>query len=174
MANNNQAIKPKKGGSNSGKKNTADEVNKIICQNKRARHDYTITRCLEAGLVLRGTEVKSCREGGVLIHEAYVQVIQGEVFLINSHIAEYRQGNRFNHVPDRSRKLLLHEREIAKLEVDLRQRGQVAIPLKAYFKNGRAKLEIGIGTGKKNIDRRQDIKERECKRDLQRTMRRAR
>jgi len=147
---------------------------RFICQNKRARHNYSIGRCLEAGLVLRGTEVKSCREGGAQINEAYVQVINGEAFLVGSHIAEYRQGNRYNHVPDRTRKLLLHDNEIAKLEVDTRQRGHVAIPLALYFKDGRVKLEVGVGTGKKHEDRRQDLKEREVKRDMDRARRRTR
>ncbi len=143
----------------------------LICQNKRARHDYAIERKLEAGLVLRGTEVKACRAGKAQIHEAYVQVTDGEAYLMNSHIAEYTQGNRYNHVPERQRKLLLHKKEIDKLEVDTRQRGQTAVPLQMYFKDGRAKVEIGVGTGKAAVDRREDIKERETRREMERALR---
>ena len=149
-------------------KQTKPEAQRIICQNKRARHDYAIARRLEAGLVLRGTEVKACRAGAAQINEAYVQVMHGEAFLIGSHIAEYRQGNRFNHVPERSRKLLLHKNELEKLEIETRQRGHVAIPLALYFKDGRVKLEVGVGTGKTHEDRREDLKEREVKREMDR------
>jgi SsrA-binding protein len=143
-----------------------------ICQNKRARHDYTIERRLEAGVALRGTEVKSCREGKAQIQEAYVQVVHAEAFLVGSHIAEYRAGNRFNHVPDRTRKLLMHRHEIDKLEVDICQRGDVAVPLALYFKDGRVKLEIGVGRGKKRLDRRREIKERDVRREIERALRR--
>ena len=121
--------------------------------------------------MLRGTEVKACRAGKAHIHEAYVQVTAGEAFLMNSHIDEYTQGNRYNHVPERQRKLLLHKKEIDKLEVDTRQRGQTAVPLQMYFKGGRAKVEIGVGTGKAAVDRRQDIKERETRREMERALR---
>jgi SsrA-binding protein len=124
--------------------------------------------------VLRGTEVKACREGHAQIHEAWVQVQNGEAFLVGSHIAEYRQGNRFNHLPERSRKLLLHKKELDKLEVETHQQGQVAIPLSLYFKDGRVKLELGVGTGKTHQDRREDIKERESRREMERAVRRRR
>ena len=146
----------------------------MICQNKRARHDFAIERKLEAGLVLRGTEVKACRDGRAQINEAWVQVQNGEAFLVGSHIAEYKAGNRFNHPPERPRKLLLHKKEIDKLEVDTRQRGQAAVPLAMYFKDGRVKLEVGVGTGKSHVDRRDDIKEREVRREMERARRRTR
>jgi len=153
------------------KSDKAKAAAQIICQNKRARHDYAIERKVEAGLVLRGTEVKACRAGKAQIGEAYVQVIGGEAFLVNSHISEYTQGNRFNHVPERQRKLLLHRKEIERLEVDTRQKGQTAVPLQMYFKDGRAKVEIGVGTGKGAVDRREDIKERETRREMERALR---
>ena len=146
----------------------------IICQNKRARYDFAIERRLEAGVVLRGTEVKACRESKAQIGEAYVQVLGGEAFLVGGHIAEYTPGNRFNHAPDRTRKLLLHRREIDKLEVETRQQGRVAVPLVLYFKDGRVKLEIGVGRGKTREDRRETLRERDVEREMERARRRAR
>lgn len=151
--------------------NKPSEV-QLISKNRRALHHFAISEHLEAGLVLTGTEVKSCRQGKVQIHEAYVHVVNGQALLMNAHIAEYTQGNRFNHEPTRQRTLLLHQREIDKLSVQLRLKGLSAVPLSLYFKNGRVKLDIGIGKGKKDIDRREDLKERETKRELDREMRR--
>jgi SsrA-binding protein len=142
-----------------------------IVSNPNAKRDFHILETFEAGIVLRGTEVKACRAGQAQIHEAYVQVLEGEAFLMNSHISEYTQGNRHNHVPERQRKLLMHKKEIDRLEVDTRQKGQSAVPLQMYFKEGRAKIEIGVGTGKGAVDRRQDIKERETRREMERALR---
>lgn len=147
---------------------------KLICQNRRATHDYSIEDKLEAGIVLVGTEVKACRGGKAHLNDAFVQIIRDEAFLIAGHIAEYTHGNQFNHEANRSRKLLLHRKELDKLSVRLREKGYTAVPLSMYFKDGRVKIEVGVGKGKTGIDRRVDIKEREAKREMDRTMRRAR
>src|SRR4051812_31110639 len=114
----------------------------LICQNRRARHDFAIEERLEAGMVLTGTEVKSCRAGKAHLNDAYVQIIGDEAVMMGGHIAEYTQGNRFNHEPARSRKLLLHRKEIDKLSVKLRERGYTAVPMSLYFKGGRVKVEL--------------------------------
>ncbi len=144
---------------------------KVIATNRRARHEYRISDRYEAGIVLQGTEVKSLREGKANIQDAYCAIQKGEVFLTNCHIAPYRHGTRFNHDPLRTRKLLLNRREIGKLIKAVDQKGNTVIPLKLYFKNGRAKIEIGVATGKKQYDKRKDIAERESKRRLQRLKR---
>jgi SsrA-binding protein len=151
----------------------ADSNNKVIADNRRATHRYAIADKLEAGLVLSGTEVKACREGRVVLGDAYVMVRQNEAWLENAHISEYTKGNIYNHEPVHKRKLLLHAREIARLETRIREKGETAVPLSMYFKNGRVKIEVGIGKGKTDIDRRDTIKERDTKRELQRVMRRA-
>jgi SsrA-binding protein len=152
-------------------KDASTKGRRIICQNRRARHDYAIGEHLEVGMVLRGSEVKALREGHAHLSEAWVQVINGEAFLVGGNIAEYRQASHFNHPPERTRKLLMHRRQIDKLEVEIRQKGQVAIPLLLYFNEaGRVKLEIGIGKGKSREDRREAIKEREVKRELARVL----
>lgn len=144
---------------------------KIICVNKRARFDYAIDDVYEAGLVLQGTEVKSLREGRVNLQEAYADVRNGEVYLINAHIDQYEQGNRFNHETDRPRKLLLHKQEIRRLIGKTKERGLSLIPTRMYFTQGKAKIEIGVGKGKKNYDKRQDLKRRSAQRDIERAMR---
>ncbi len=153
---------------------SSDQQNKLVCENRRARHDYAIGERFEAGLVLVGTEVKSCREGKAHLNDAYVQVHKGEAFLMNGHIAEYHHGNQFNHEPLRTRKLLLHKHEVEKLDVATRQKGLSAIPTKLYFKEGRVKVEVGLGKGKTHEDRRQDIKARDTRREIDRAMRRGR
>ena len=145
---------------------------RLVCENRRARHDYAIDRRLEAGLALTGSEVKACREGKAHLSDAYVMVRGGEGFLVNGHIAEYSQANRYNHEPNRDRKLLLHKKELERLEVDTRQKGLVAVPLALYFKEGRVKLEIGVGKGKTEIDRREAIRERDVRREMQRVIKR--
>ena len=144
---------------------------KIICVNKRARFDYAIDDVYEAGLVLQGTEVKSLREGRVNLQESYADVRNGEVYLLNAHIDQYEQGNRFNHEPDRPRKLLLHKREIRRLIGKTQERGLSLIPTRMYFTQGKAKIEIGVGKGKKNYDKRQDLKRRSAQRDIERALR---
>lgn len=158
----------------SKKEKTAADADKrqVICQNRRARHDFTINQRLEAGVVLVGTEVKACRAGKAHLNDAFVHVHRGEAQLIGGNIAEYSFGNQFNHTPARTRKLLMHRREIDKLDTQLREKGFTAVPLSLYFKNGRVKVEIAIGKGKSSVDRRQDIKARETQREVDRVFRR--
>lgn len=143
---------------------------KIVTKNRKARHDYYIEETLEAGLVLRGTEVKALREGRVNLREAYCAVEGEEMFLINAHISPYTHGNLNNHDPRRPRKLLLHKREILKWKKASEREGYTIVPLMLYFKKGYAKLEIGLAKGKKLYDKRADIAERETKRRMQRQM----
>jgi len=139
-----------------------------IALNRRARHDYAIEDTLEAGLVLTGTEIKSVRARKVNIAEAYARVDKGEMWLIGAHIAEYAQGNRANHAPTRTRKLLLHRDQIAELTGLQAAKGLTIIPLRLYLRNGRAKLELGIARGKKTHDKRRTIAERDMRRQLER------
>ncbi|MCB0718555.1 MAG: SsrA-binding protein SmpB [Bacteroidetes bacterium] len=145
-----------------------DDATKVIATNRKARHDYEISDRLEAGLVLQGTEVKSLREGKVNLKEAYCRVEGGEVFLVGANISPYRFGTFANHDPVRRRKLLLNRTEIVKLEKATQQKGYTLVPLSIYFKNGRAKLEVGVGRGKKLFDKRAAIADRENKRSLKR------
>ncbi|WP_085991406.1 SsrA-binding protein SmpB [Oceanobacillus senegalensis] len=142
-----------------------------IAQNKKARHDYKIEDTFEAGIVLRGTEIKSLRNGRVNIKDSHARIDRnGEVQLVNMHIPEYEQGNQFNHDPTRSRKLLLHRKEIDKLIGLTQQQGYAIVPLKIYIKNGYAKVLIGLGKGKKKYDKREDLKRKQMKRDVDRAM----
>ena len=145
-----------------------DGGTKLIAQNRRARHEYYIDDTYEAGVVLVGTEVKSCRDGRVNLAEAYATVQDGEVWLLQCHISPYSHGNRQNHDPLRPRKLLLHRGEIEKLHVAAAQGGRTLVPLRLYFKHGLAKAEIAIARGKKLFDKRAS----EAKRDVDRQMRR--
>ncbi|OIP91695.1 MAG: SsrA-binding protein, partial [Syntrophaceae bacterium CG2_30_49_12] len=131
---------------------------KIICQNKTARHNYSIADTYEAGIILLGTEVKSLREGKGNLKDSYGLVKDGEVYLHDMHIGPYSHGNHSNHDPLRVRKLLLHKREIKKLYGKSREKGLTLVPLKLYFKKGKVKIEIGVGSGKKLYDKREDIK----------------
>jgi SsrA-binding protein len=153
------------------KASTAASPTQLICQNRKAKHQYAFSEQMEAGIVLQGTEVKACRAGEAHLQEAYVQVMRNEAMLIGGFIGEYTHGNQFNHPPARSRKLLLHRAQIDKLEVALAQKGSSAVPLSMYFKDGRVKLNIGIGRGKSHVDKRSDIKERETQRDMERALR---
>ena len=143
---------------------------KIITSNRRARREYHISETLEAGLALQGTEVKSLREGRANLQDAYCKVEGGEMFVLNMHISPYSHGNLNNHDPVRPRKLLLHKREIGKMKKATEQKGFTVIPLKLYFKNGIAKIEIGLARGKKLYDKRADIAERDTQRRLDRTL----
>ena len=136
--------------------------------NRRARHDYAIEDTLEAGLVLTGTEIKSVREHKVNIAEAYVRIERGEAWLIGAHIAEYAQGNRNNHAPQRTRKLLLHRDQISELLGLQSAKGLTVVPLRMYIRGGNAKLEIGVARGKKTHDKRRTIAERDMRRELER------
>ena len=143
---------------------------KIITSNRRARRNYFITETMEAGLVLQGTEAKALREGRANLQDAYCKVENDEAFLLNAHISPYSHGNLQNHDPLRPRKLLLHKREIGKLKKASEQKGFTIIPLKLYFKNGYAKVEIGMARGKKLYDKRTDMAERETQRRIDRIM----
>ncbi|WP_010647478.1 SsrA-binding protein SmpB [Oceanobacillus massiliensis] len=144
---------------------------KTITQNKKASHDYFIEETFEAGIVLQGTEIKSLRNGRVNLKDSHARIDRrGEVQLINLHIAEYEQGNRFNHDPTRSRKLLLHRKEIDKLIGLTQQQGYALVPLKIYIKNGYAKVLIGLGKGKKKYDKREDLKQKQMKREVDRAI----
>ena len=143
---------------------------KLIVDNRRARHDYHLLERLEAGIVLTGTEVKSLRDGRASLQQAYGDVRGGEVWLVGAHISVYDQGNIANHDPDRDRKLLLHKKEVASLTGKVAQRGLTLVPTKLYFKNGRAKVELALARGKELHDRRRDIAKREADRDMQRAL----
>lgn len=139
-------------------------MEKIIATNKKATHDYFILEKYEAGIVLKGTEIKSIRQGKVNLRDSFARIIKGEIFLMNMHISPYTHGNVFNHDPLRDRKLLLHKKEIARLAGKVAQKGLALVPLSLYFKNSRVKVELALVKGKKLYDKREDIK----KRDLQR------
>lgn len=141
---------------------------KIICENRKARHNYSIEDKFEAGLVLQGTEVKTLREGQATLQDAYAVFKKDELFLLNSNIPEYKHGNRQNHSPTRTRKLLLNRSELDKIWTQTETRGYSLIPLKMYFRKGLAKVELALAKGKKNIDKRQSTKEREAKRQMDR------
>ncbi|TLP48676.1 MULTISPECIES: SsrA-binding protein SmpB [Cohaesibacter] len=154
------------------KKKKSDPNNRVVAENRKARHNYEIGDVIEAGLQLKGTEVKSLRLGVANIAESYASDENGEIVLINSNIPEYDQGNRFNHEPRRPRKLLLHKREIAKLLQGVQRDGMTIVPLKLYFNDkGIAKLAIALAKGKKDYDKRQDAKKRDWQRDKARLMR---
>ena len=144
---------------------------KIIATNKKAYHEYYIDEVYEAGLVLTGTEVKSLRLGKVSLKESFCRIKDGEVFINNMNISPYEQGNRENHDPVRVRKLLLHREEIAKLIRKVEERGFSLVPTKLYFKDSRAKLEIGIGRGKKLYDKRETLKAKQQNRETARAVR---
>lgn len=150
-----------------GKKN---EGVKIACENRKARHDYFIHETFEAGISLQGTEVKSLRAGKANLKDSYAEIKNGELFLQNMHISPYEQGNIFNHDPLRSRKLLMHKAEIVKLFGKTREKGFTLVPLKVYFKRGKAKLELALASGKHNYDKRQDLKAKSDKREMERAL----
>lgn len=139
-----------------------------IAVNRRAHHDYAIEETIEAGIVLTGTEIKSVRAHKVNIAEAYVRIERGEAWLIGAHVAEYAQGNRYNHAPTRTRKLLLHRDQISELMGLQSAKGLTIVPLRLYLRGGVAKLEIGVAKGKKAHDKRRSIAERDMRRELDR------
>jgi len=143
---------------------------KAIAQNKKAWHDYFIEQTLEAGIVLSGTEVKSIRQGKVNLKDSYALIEGGEVILTGMHISPYEQGNIFNKDPMRSRKLLLHKSEINRLIGYTHQKGLSLVPLQLYFKRGKVKLELGVAKGKKLYDKREDMAERDAKREIDRNL----
>ena len=143
---------------------------KLIAENRKARHEYELLERWEAGLVLTGTEVKSLRQGGASLQQAYADVREGEVWLVGAHIAEYGQGNVHNHDPDRERKLLMHRKEIASLYGKVRERGLTLVPTRMYFKDGRAKVELALARGKEQRDKRRDIAKRDADRQIERAL----
>jgi SsrA-binding protein len=145
-----------------------------VAVNRRARHDYAIEDTLEAGLVLTGTEIKSIRAGHANLAEAYARIERGEAWLIGAHIAPYEQGNRNNHEPTRTRKLLMHRDQIAELVGKTQAKGFTLVPLRLYIRDGLAKLEVGIARGKKAHDKRRTIAERDMRRELEREGKEAR
>lgn len=145
---------------------------KIIAENRKARAAYTVDEKLEAGLQLQGSEVKALRDGTANLSDAYALPKGSELYLLNAHIGSYKPANVFSHEPVRGRKLLMHRAEIDRWAAKVRERGYSIIPLVLYFKNGRAKVELGLCRGKTHEDRRQDIKERETKREIERESRR--
>lgn len=144
--------------------------NKPLAQNRKASHDYTIEDTVEAGMELRGTEIKSIRRGSANLKDSYARVYRGEMYVYNMHIAPYEEGNRFNHDPRRTRKLLLHRKEINKLQGHIQESGNALIPLKLYIKNGVCKMLLGVAKGKKKYDKREDLKRKQMKREADRAM----
>jgi len=139
---------------------------KTVAQNKRARHEYQIVETTEVGIVLKGSEVKSVRQGKVDISDCFASIKDGEIWLHNMHVAAYQNAGAFNHNPKRSRKLLLHKREIRKLSGKTKQQGFSLVPLRLYWKHGLAKLELAIAKGKKSFDKRETIKKRDQDREM--------
>ena len=149
-----------------------DEATELIARNKRARHDYEILDTWEAGIVLTGTEVKALREGRANLTDAFGIINEGEVFLLNLHIGAYGQGNMFNHEPTRTRKLLLHKREIRRLIGSVERQGLTLVPLDLYFRRGRVKTKLALVRGKQQHDKREDLKRRDAEREIARVLRR--
>jgi SsrA-binding protein len=161
-----------KGNSNAKAKGKGDDDGfKIVARNRRARHEFDLLESLEAGIVLTGTEVKSLRSGKASLEEAYAGIDRGEVWLYGCDIPEYLQANRMNHKPKRPRKLLLHRREISGLIAKASQKGLTIVPLKVYFKDGMAKVEICVARGRKTYDKREALKNQDAKRDIDRALR---
>jgi SsrA-binding protein len=150
-------------------KNTTENT-KELCSNRKARHHYEILETFEAGIVLTGTEIKSLRDGGASLQDAYVKTMEGELWLVGASIAPYRFGNIYNHAERRERKMLMHKREIVKLRTSVEVKGLALIPLSMYLKKGRVKVLLALAKGKKSHDKRESVKERDDKRDIQRLM----
>ena len=146
---------------------------KIVAQNKKAYHDYFILDTYEAGIELQGTEIKSIRKGSVNLKDSFIRIRNDEAFIDNMHIAPYEQGNRFNHEPLRQKKLLLHKKEIKKLQKELKENGLTIVPTKLYFNTSKLKVEIALARGKKLYDKRQDLKEKDSKRDIEKALKHA-
>jgi len=143
---------------------------KNICVNRQARFNYFIDEIYEAGLVLVGSEVKSLRDGKANLADSYARIQKGEAFLINAHVSAYPGANQFNHDPTRPRKLLLHQREIERLTGKTKERGFTLIPLRLYFKNGKAKVELGLARGKKLYDKRETLRRKVAEREVERSL----
>lgn len=143
---------------------------KLVAQNKKARHDYTIIDTIEAGIVLQGTEIKAIRNSRINLKDGFTRIRNGEAFLYNVHISPYEQGNIFNHDPLRTRKLLMHKKQIARLAGELKTTGITLVPLKVYLKDGYAKVLIGVAKGKHQYDKRESLKRKDVDRQISRTL----
>lgn len=143
----------------------------LIAQNRKARHDYSVFETFEAGIVLKGTEIKSIRQRRVNLKDGFARVRDGEAYLMNVHISPYDQGNIFNHDPLRTRKLLLHKKQIIKIATEMKNPGVTLIPLKIYIKDGFAKVLLGLAKGKKQYDKREDLKRKDMNREINRALR---
>ncbi|KAA0256892.1 SsrA-binding protein SmpB [Deferribacter autotrophicus] len=143
---------------------------KVLATNKKAFHDYEIIEKYEAGIVLKGTEVKSAKNGRINLRDSFIRIKDGEAFLLNCHISPYEQGNIMNHDPTRTRKLLLHKREIERLAGKVQEKGLTLVPLKVYLKNNLVKIEIALAKGKKLYDKRETIKKKDLEREISRTL----
>jgi SsrA-binding protein len=143
---------------------------KLITVNRQARHDYDVIETYEAGIALRGTEVKSLRAGRANLKDSYAKVVNGEVFMLGAHISEYEQGNRHNHDPKRDRKLLMHKREIVRLNSKISERGLTLVPLRMYFKRGKAKVALGLARGKRMPSKREELRKRVLDREMERDL----
>lgn len=143
---------------------------KIFAQNRKARHDFHIEEVFEAGIALQGTEVKSIKEGRANLKDSYARVEKGELFLYNMHVSPYDQGNIFNHEPLRTRKLLMHKREIKRLIGLTREKGYTLVPLRLYLKNGKIKVELGLAKGKRQYDKRKALKEKTVDREIEKAL----
>jgi len=148
----------------------ASAEEKVICVNRRARHGYFIEETYEAGIVLRGSEVKSLRDGKGNLADSYARIMRGECILLNAHINPYDAASVFNHEPTRTRKLLLHKREILRLSGKVREKGLTLVALRLYFKNGRAKVELGLARGKKLYDKRETLRKKAAQREVERSL----
>lgn len=146
---------------------------KIVSQNKKAYHDFFILETYEAGIELKGTEIKSVRKGSVNLKDSFIRIKNDEAYIENMHIAPYEQGNRFNHEPLRTRKLLLHKKQIKKLQKELKENGLTIVPTKLYFNTAKLKVEIALAKGKKLYDKRQDLKAKDAKRDVEKALKNA-
>lgn len=143
---------------------------KVLSKNKKAYHDYEIINKYEAGISLTGTEIKSCRNGKINLRDSYAQFINNELFLMNAHISQYKQGNLFNHDEKRNRKLLMHKHELIKLKRSVDQQGMTLVPLSAYLKNNYLKIELALAKGKHNYDKRNALKNKQQKREIAREL----
>ena len=147
---------------------TERKFNPVLAENRKARHDYTVLETLECGIVLSGTEVKSCRRGGVSLAGSYAAVLKGELFLVGADISAYEFGNRFNHNPKRDRKLLVHAKEVLELKMKTEAKGLTVVPLKLFLKRGKIKLELGVCRGKALHDKREALKKKALDLDVRR------
>jgi SsrA-binding protein len=148
----------------------ASSEEKVICVNRKARHEYFIEETYEAGIVLQGSEVKSLRDGKANLVDSYARIMRGECILLNAHINPYTAANRYNHEPTRTRKLLLHKREILRLSGKVREKGLTLVALRLYFKGGRAKVELGLARGKKLYDKRETLRKKAAQREVERSL----